>query len=479
MKNMKGKGIFLLLTAIILLVSCSHKISPEKPSLSATDFKLDSLPNSEINVPIQISLKPIYSLAEKNVDTVFTSPHYPDDWIQDECDVRYKYTFRRGPLQMKSSGTSINLGFTGYYKIIGSTRACLTGIAVSPWTPPCKCGFYEDERKVNVSFTANFTLLPNYRIGLTVKRLEPQPLNKCEVCFWGQDITKQVMNGLKDELDAAKKEIEKTYSIIDLKSYFQQVWSQLQRSYNIYESGWLQINPQKIRINNLFARNDSLNIYLGLSAKPVISFERPKEQYPTLPALGDFNSKPGFEIFTDAVLHYDSLSQIVNQQLAGKEFELDKGPVKKNFIIKQCKLSGAGNEKLIIKVDFTGSAEGVAYFTGKPTYDQITHIVEVKELDFDVKTKDKFLRTAEWLFNKKILNAVSEYTKFDLSAFIDSAKLNLNQQLNREWIKGIRSYGNISDINLIGVYPLSQFLVIRSNCRGFFIVKVESADFGL
>ena len=106
---------------------------------------------------------------------------------------------------------------------------------------------------------------------MNVRRLEPQPLNKCEVCFWGQDITKQVLNGLKTELDAAKENMLVSYGMVDLKSRFQQVWDQLNKAYNIYGLGWLQINPQRIRINNLYAQNDSLNIYLGLSAKPAIA----------------------------------------------------------------------------------------------------------------------------------------------------------------------------------------------------------------
>ena len=168
---------------------------------------------------------------------------------------------------MKASGTSLNLGFTGYYKIVGSTRVCVKGAVISPWTPPCKCGFNEPERRVNVSFTNSFSVLPDYKVKLSIKRNEPQPLDKCEVCFWGQDITKQVMNGLKTELDAAKKDLEKSYGTVDLKPRFQQVWDQLNKAYNIYGLGWLQINPQKIRINNLFAMNDSLNIYLGLISK--------------------------------------------------------------------------------------------------------------------------------------------------------------------------------------------------------------------
>lgn len=477
---MKGERFFILPAIIFLLGSCSHKINPEKPIFSQMDYNLDSLPGSEINIPIQVNLKPLYVMAEKTVDTIFTSPGYPDGWMQEDCDTRYKYVFRRGPLQIKASGTSMNFGFTGYYKIVGSTRVCVNGTVISPWTPPCKCGFGNDgEKKVNVSFSSLLNVLPDYKVRLSIRRNEPEPLDKCTVCFWGQDITKQVMNGLKTELDAAKENLQVSYGLVDLKPRFQQVWDQLNKVYNIYGLGWLQINPQKIHINNLFAKNDSLNIYLGLSARPVIRFEKPAEQNSWVPNIADFSKNPGFNIFMDAVLDYDSLSNILNQQVAGKQFDLNKGPVKKTFIIKDCKLYGSGSEKLIIRVNFSGTDEGVVYFTGKPVYNTETHIIEVKDMDFDIKSKNALLKAADWLFNKKITNEISKYSKFDLSSYIDTAKVNINNQLNHEWVKGIRSYGNINDIKLAGIYPLSKYLVIRSNCTGYLSVKVESVNFSL
>ncbi len=473
------KGILFTVIIAIFFASCSHKISPEKPSLGQTNFNLDSVPVSEINIPIQVSLKPVYAMAERNVDTQFTSIGYPDGWVQEGCDMRYKYIFRRSPLQMTVSGTSMNLGFTGYYKIIGSSRVCVMGAAVSPWTPPCRCGFDEPERRVNVSFSNSLTFLPDFKVKLAIRRNEPLPMDKCEVCFWGQDITNQVMNGLKEELDAAKTEMEKNYGTVDLRPKFQQIWDQLSKAYNIYDVGWLQMNPQRIRINNLYASNDSLYIYLGLSAKPVITFEKPAEHLSPVPNIRDFNQYPGFSIFLDAVLNYDSLSNLLSHQLANKEFDLNKGPVKKKFIIQDCKLSGEGNEKLIIKVNFSGSNKGTFYLTGKPVYNNETRVLEVKDLDFDIKSKNALLSSAEWLFNRKILNEISKYAKYDLTSFIDSARTGINMQLNREWVPGIRNYGNIDEIKLVGIYPFSQSLVIRSSCTGLLLVKVESSDFSL
>ncbi len=477
---MKGKGIFVLLGLFVAATSYSQKINPANPDLSPGNFKLDSLPDSEINIPIQINLKPVYTMAEKSVDTMFTSPGYPDGWVQDGCATRFKYVFRRSKLQMKASGMSLNLGFIGLYKIIGSTRVCVNGTVVSPWTPACRCGFgSEGERKVNVSFTNSLNIQPDFKVKLDIKRNEPQPLDKCEVCFWGQDITKQVMKGLTAELDAAKKDLDKNYGTVDLKPRFQQVWNQLSKVYNIYGLGWLKINPQKLRINNLFALNDSLNVFIGLSAKPAISFERPTEQTSVIPNISSFSRKSGFSIFLDAVLSYDSLSNIMNQQVQGKEFDFKKGFIKKKFIIDECKIYGGGFEKLIIKINFSGTNNGVVYLVGKPFYDKEKRTIEITNIDFDIKSKNVLLGSADWIFDKKITKEISKNARFELGAYIDTAKIRINKELNKEWVKGTRSYGSMKDISLIGIYPMQQHLIIRSNCIGELSVKIESIDFSL
>ena len=327
---------------------------------------------------------------------------------------------------------------------------------------------------MQVSFTSSVSLQPDYKVKLNVKRNEPKPLDKCEVCFWGQDITKVVMKGLSAELDVSKDAMMASYGQVDLRSRFQQIWDQLNQVNNVYGLGWLQLNPQQIHINNIYAKNDSLNIFLGLSARPVIRFEKPETVQSRIPLLSGLQRNPGFNIFLDAVLQYDSLSNLLNQQVAGKQFDLNKGPVKKTFIVKACRLYGSGNEKLIIKVDFAGSNEGVLYLTGKPVYDKDTHLLEVKDIEFDIRSKAALLKAADWLFNKRIINEISKYARYDLSAYIDSAKTTMNQQLNKEWMPGISSTGNINTIRLAGIFPLSNHLVIRSNCTGDLSVKVDA-----
>jgi hypothetical protein len=475
MSNLPGKFYLLaLFSAPLIFISCSNKLIPDKPLLAKTDFRMDSLPESEINIPIQVNLKPVYTMAEKTVDTVFTSPNWPDGWVQDRCDTRYKYNFRRGPLQMKTSGTALILGFTGFYKIIGSTRVCVNGTALSPWTPACRCGYDEGERRVNVAFQNSVFITQDLKARLSIKTLDPQAMDQCSVCFWGQNITAEVMKGLKDQLDAAKSGMEKNFGNYDLRPKFQQAWDQLNKVYGLYGLGWLQINPSRIRINNLSSRNDSLNINIGLAARPVVSFEKPAEHLTVVPNITDFSNRPGFNIFLDAILNYDSLSNIVTTQLNDKRFDVTAS---KFVIIKTCTIYGTDNENLVIKVEFEGSEKGLFYLTGKPSYDAPTRTIELKDLDFDIKSKNMLLKTASWLFSRRIINELKKYSRFDLSSYINNAIVSFNQQLNKEWVKGIHSSGKMDEIKIVRIYPLREHLVVRGNCTGDLSIRIDSINF--
>lgn len=461
------------------LLSCSgsKKLIADKPFLDERNFRLDTLPVSDIDIPISINLRPIYSLVEKTVDTVFTSPNWPNDWVQLDCATRYKYQFRRGPLDMSARGQSLDLGFTGYYRIIGSTRVCLGNMAVSPWSPPCRCGFDEGERRVRVNFSNSVSISQDYKVNLNIARDEPRALDECQVCVFNVNVTRQVMNGLKDELDLAKKALLDSFGTVDLKSDMQSIWNRITAPFDLYGMGWLQVNPEQLRLNSMYASRDSLFLSIGMTARPIVRLDKPKDIVTMVPPLGRFSPNKGFNVFLDAILNYDSLSNLLNANVRNKRFDLDNG--KKHIIINDSRIYGANNENLIIKISFSGSSEGIAYLTGQPVYDDSLQMISIRNLDFDVKTKNLLLSTAEWLFNKRIINEISNYAKFDLSEYIDSAKYVINQKLNSEIYKGVSSEGGINKITIIGFYPLSEHLIIRSNAAGQLAIRVNSIDFAL
>jgi hypothetical protein len=461
---------------LVIMMLFSGLVEAQKTGSNAS---IDSLPVSEIDIPIHVSLGSLLKLAERNVDTVFTSPNYPNDWVQPDCATRYKYHFRRSPLKMKMSGTSMNLAFTGYYQITGSTRACAGNTVLSPWTPACKCGFDEPERRVNIGFTSKFELLPNHMLKTKITRTEPQPLDKCAVCFWGQDVTNSVMDGLKAELDLSKKAMEDSFGSYNVKPYLQQAWNKMNDVYSIPGIGFFSLHPKSLRMEKINAQNDFLNINIGISATPVISFIKPVENTTAVPDLSNANHPGGFNIYLEAALQYDSLSRVLNGYLVNKRFDVSEGLFKKHIIIENTMVSGNENGDLLIRVDFSGSFEGTAFFTGKPIYNTDTKTIEVQEMDYDLRTRNLLLKTAKWLFNNKIISELKKYTSFKMENYYTTASTNLNIWMNKEWTKGIKGTGSVKDITLTSVKALPEHLLIRSNCTGQLAVAVTELELGL
>ncbi|MBO9594527.1 MAG: DUF4403 family protein [Niabella sp.] len=472
MKN----GLLFLYTLCLAIAGYSQAIDSPAPVLSLPEYPAAVIPESELNIPVQVDLAPFFAMANKKVDTLFTSPRFPNDWVQQGCDTRYKYSFRRGPLQFSLKNTTLDISFTGYYKIVGSTRACVNGKAVTPWTPACQCGFEEGERKVKVGFTIAISMLTNYTIKMQVTRKEPEPVDKCSVCFWGQDITPVIMDALKKELDVSKADLEKSYGRIDLKPHFQTMWNQLNTPYNINNMGWLQINPQKIRINSIQTAGSHLQISVGMAAKPIVRFEKPAAVVSPVPHISNFSRNQGFQVYADLVMSYDSLSRILTSQIAGKEFVFSKAFIKKKFIFLECKLLGSRDNRLVMQVKFTGSNNGVFYVTGKPLYYAGTKTLEVTDVDFDIQSRNALLKTADWLFSKKITGEIEKMAKYDLNELLSTARTNMNQQLNRQFIKGITGSGNVKDISVAGIFPQPGWLAVRAYCNGDFLLKVAGLD---
>ena len=443
---------------------------------TAQNLPADSLPESQIDIPIQINLKPIFAMADKSVAAVFTSPNYPDGWVQADCATRFKYHFRRSPLRMNLKGLVMNLGFTGYYKIVGSTRLCNGSTVLSPWSPGCKCGFDEPERQVDIGFISSFQLTPDYHLQTRITRTEPVAKDKCEVCFWGQDVTKEVINGLRTELDASRKAMQDSFGNVDIRPYIQQAWNMLNQTYTVPGIGYFSLNPKRLRMQNINGQNDLLNINIGITASPAVTFEKKNVVVTPVPALSTTAAPGGFAVYLDAALQYDSLSRVVNGYMAGKRFDVSEGLFKKHITVKQVTVAASPEGRMLIKVDFEGSFNGTAFFTGNPVYNPANKTIEVQDLDYDLQTKNVLLKTAKWLFAGKIEAELKKNTTIDLTSYFDSAQKSLNTYLNKEWTKGIRGSGNIKELKVVSVKPLPQHILIKTACSGNLSVKVSEIN---
>lgn len=59
--------------------------------------------------------------------------------------------------------------------------------------------------------------------------------------------------------------------------------------------------------------------------------------------------------------------------------------------------------------DVSGSYKGRVFFTGKPVYNPEKRTLEIAEPEFDIKTRNALLKSANWLMHGMILKKISSY----------------------------------------------------------------------
>ncbi len=448
-------------------------VAPPAPdTLSRPEMVVNTQPLSEIDIPVRMALRPVYTFANRFVDTLYTSPNYPKDWVNEECEIRYQYRFVRGPFSFKAINNTLLGSFSGKYGVRGATRLC-SSIGNSPWSPSCTCGFgTEKPRRIDAGFAAQFKLLPDYRLAVTAKLTDPVPFDKCEVCFFGKDITKMVSDQLKAEMAASIAAMQTQLQSFSLRGYLQTVWDTLQAPYAIPGFGYLSMQPQALRISQAVLRNDSMFFSLGLSARPELK-AMPESKKTPLPNITDFSQRGGFSLFIAQMLPYDSLNAVANEQAAGKEFSAGRGMLKKTVRIDSVRLLGGG-EKLYIKVYVSKAIKGVIYLEGRPVWDPVARVLEVNDLDYHVESKQVLVKSAVGLMDGAITRKMKEYTRYELGAKMDTLRMGLQDQMNREITRGIYSKGKIAALQVDKLVAQPAGIFIGGSVKGDLWLEVDA-----
>jgi hypothetical protein len=471
-------SILLFLLLICLSGPINGQIMPvpnRQETVAPISKKLAETPSelSSFSIPISVDLVPFFKMAELAIDTVFASDGYPEQWVLEGCDLRYKYVFKRSPLTITAQKNNIKVGFIGSYFIIGESRLCVSGKAISPWSPSCSCGLNEKQRMATIEFNINFNIQNDYKIRTTISVAEPKALNNCEVCFFGKDVTKQVMTGLKQRLIEAKKEMENNYGLIDFKSVAQQVWIKLQAPYPASNYGWLYLNPVAISLNSIEAKGTQLKVVLGYKGDTQFLLEQKNIPTTTLPPLSNFKDTAGFTISLTALMQYDSLSKIINEQLRGTTIKFKKGFIKKEIVIDSCQLVFGYNNRVQYNLYFSGSDKGLIKLLGELKYNETNEQLNVDANDFSMETDNAVMNYLDWLLKKKILHEIEKKTSITLTPYYENAKKLIEQQLSREWTTGLVGNCKMKKLKLVSTRADIKYFEVKLNAEGNLNLQVD------
>ncbi|MBA4276223.1 DUF4403 family protein [Flavobacterium sp.] len=465
---MKFRSILLVFQIIFLLSSCStsNKIAALKPEPdNASPLIYDNTP-SFINLPISVKLKDV----ENQTNALLNGLIYEDNNIEDDA-VEMKI-WKLAPITIENDKESAG----GKIKTVLPLKAL---VKYRIGTKKLGVELY-NTKEFNLNGVVTLVSdvsLANWKLN-TKTELKSLDWNESPtMVVFGKNVpvtylinpaVKLFKSKIEKKIDAA---IEKSMDFKpNVLAALEKLCTPFQMS-EAYES-WLRIVPVEIYSTNAKLKNDTFLMEMGMKCtmetliggKPESKFDATKI------ALKPVTKIPN-QITANiaAVSTYAEASKIMTKNFSGQEF----GSGSKKVKIQKVDIWHK-NDKMVIALDLLGTVNGTIYLTGFPQYNEQTKEVYFDKLDYALDTKNKLMRTANWLVQGLVLRKIQESCRYSIVPNLEEGKQNMMAYLkNYSPMPGVFVNGKMEDIQFHKIQLTNQAIIAFIKVNGTVNVAVD------
>ena len=454
--------------SIILITSCSttNKIATLKPEPDdATPLVYENTP-SFINLPISVKLKDI----ENQTNSLLNGLIYEDNNIEDD-DIEMKI-WKLAPITIKNDN-----GANGQ-----KIRTVLPLKAIVKYRIGTKKIGVELYNTKEFNLDGVVTLLSD--VGLTNWKMNTK--TELKSLDWNESPTMTVFGKnvpvtylINPGIKLFKSKIEKKIDDAIAKSMdfkpnvlaaLEKICVPFQMS-ETYES-WLRIVPIEIYSTNAKLKNDTFVLEMGMKCNmETLIGRQPESKFNANKIVLKPVSKIPQEITANivAVSTYLEASKLMTKNFAGQEFGSGSKKVKVQNVSIWHK-----NGKMIIALDVLGSVNGTIYLAGFPQYNDKTKEVFFDQLDYALDTKNKLMRTANWLAQRLILRKIEQSCRYSIKPNLEEGQKSMMTYLkNYSPMQGVFVNGKMEEIQFQKIQLTNQAIIAFIKVKGTVNVSVD------
>jgi hypothetical protein len=238
-----------------------------------------------------------------------------------------------------------------------------------------------------------------------------------------------------------------------------------------YES-WLQITPVEIYSTDAVLKKDTFLMDMGMKCTmTTLIGKQPESKFEASKIVLKPVSKIPNQITANiaAVSTFAEASKIMTKNFVGQEFGSGNKKVKVQKVDIWHK-----NDKMVIALDVLGSVNGTIYLTGFPQYNEQTKEVFFDKLDYALDTKNKLMRTANWLAQGLILRKIQESCRYSIVPNLEEGKQNMMAYLkNYSPMPGVFVNGKIDNVQFQKIQLTNKAIIAFIKVNGTVKVAVD------
>ena len=462
---LKLPSITLIICFILFVSSCAvtNKIDALKPEPDdAMPLVYENIP-SFINMPISVKLKDI----ENQTNSLLNGLIYEDNIIEDD-DIEIK-VWKIAPITIKNE--------TG-----GKIRTVLPLKAIVKYRMGAKKLGVEmyDTREYNLNGVVTLVsdvALVNWKLNTKteLKSLEWNESPTMTILGKNVPVTYLINPGVKLFKSKIEKKIDD--AIAKAMDFKPNVLAALEKicipflMNETYES-WLRIVPIEIYSTSAKMKNDSFVIEMGMKCNiETLIGKQPESKFNASKIILKSVTKIPENITANivAISTYQEASKIMTKNFAGQEFGSGSKKVKvQNVAIWHKK------GKMIIALDVLGSVNGTIYLAGLPQYNDKTKEVFFEQLEYALDTKNKLMRSANWLVQEFVLKKIEQNCRYSIKSNLEEAQKNMMTYLkNYSPMQGVFVNGKMDEIQFQKIQLTNQAIIAFIKVKGTMNVSVD------
>lgn len=460
-----------------VLVACEpsqkSRLNPTAPKPAYTNTSMDVRTDaliSTVNVPVAIALADV----ERQINSQVNGLIYEDNSFDEENGGTPFMTriWKRGSIGVKAGVVQGDSLFYFYVplKIWAKAGKKVLGFMQSG----------ETTFDIDLRFATRFSLDKDWTVNTTTTAEGFDYITKPTIRLVGIDIpiTGLVTRAINNNLGTVTQTLDKQVRAnIDLRTPVLRAWNLIREPYNLSDEyrAWLVVVPRRVLITPFRFEKGEIRATIGLEGhtlttvgpKPAV---RPAVDLPDLTVVPMVKDDFRIGIISEAT--YPEVVDLAKKKVVGKAFSFSTYSV----TVSALDLYGQ-NDNLIIKAGITGSVSGDIYLRGQPYYDAQTRSVTLKNLTYDLETRNLLQKAASWLLKSTLAKTIEKNMTFPVGDQIDAVRQSIQERMaNYPLAKGVTLTGKIDEVRPDQVYLTPTAIVAVVYANGKVNVRVQGLD---
>jgi len=451
------------------------RIVAPPPTAGSTDVRLPEVQPSRLNVPVRYDLTPIIRQLEGWVPRTYGSL---EERVELESNDRMSIAFEltRTPFRVTLDRDKVHLSAVISYRARGwYDPALLPEVSAS-----CGTGDGETAPRLRVSLSARLDLTEQWALRANGRVDDVSPLSdmdrdRCRITALRIDMTARVVRAARRFIEEHMTDVERAIAHIDLRPKFDEWWDILQNPIQLDDDVWLVMEPRAVSRGSTGGTGQTLVANVGLTAHPqLVVGPRPILPAVELPRLDTVHLAPGLHIRATASADYPTGSEMLTRRLAGQVLAQNG----RTLEITRVAVSGLGDGRLVVELEFSGSARGRVFLVGTPRYDAFTREVYVPDLDFDVASLDLLVGGLDWFAHDQVVSFLRDRARWPVEDLTSFAEAQLHRGLNASLGVDARLHGAVDSVHVVGVYATREALIVHAeaSARAELLVGTSQAS---